>query len=255
MKRFFPLVGLTAVLVALFAPANAGAEYITVTLVDPTTITIATDLTGQLTSQFFTVPLIHGYYNDRAPTLVFQGPNVESNDSDGGAGQVPGTPEVGTSFLDQVEPGFADSIDNAINWISPDSTPGNTLYDTFTFKGPGASPDNSFLFTSDNAVPTFGLQGQSICYGDPYPPGTGAPAGGLPVDCPIVPYGTVINAFYDLEGAVNDVPFDEHGAITITFIDDAAAAPEPATCWMMVVSGICGAALLRRRLLDSGNPR
>jgi hypothetical protein len=236
VKRIFGLI-LTAVLVAVFVPANASGASITVTEINPTTITIATDLTGLLTSQFMTLSLVHGYYNPRAPYLVSQGPNVETNDT-GSIPEYSGALLVGDSVLDVPNSrGVSGSVWNAINWLDPESTPGNPLYDTLDFDGPAPAPAQSFLFTSDNAVPTFGIQGAGICYGD----------SGFPVDCPIVPYGTVVNAFYTLEWDANNVGYDDYGAITVTFIDDAAGAPEPAT-WMMMLSGIGGAALLRRRL-------
>jgi len=246
----FSLFGLTAVLVAVFVPADAfaGSVYITVTETTPTTITIDTNLTGLLTSQFITLPLLPGYYNNRAPNLVFQGPNVETNDT-GSIDQYSGTLLVGDSLMDVPDlNSYAGTVDNAINWLDPESTPGNPLYDTLVFDGPAPPPSESFLFSSDNELPTVGLQGESICYGDT----------AFPTDCPIVPYGTVVNAFYTLEWDTSNpsAAYDDYGAITITFIDraDEAGTPEPAT-WMMLLSGIGGAALLRRRLLDSGNPQ
>jgi len=238
MPRSLSLFGLTPVMFAVFLPANAFGSFITVTETTPTSITIATDLTGLLTSSSFTVPLLHGYYNPRAPLLQFQGPDVESNDSDGGAGQSPGELLVGNSLIDVPNPTNAGTVDNAINWLEPESTPGHPLYDTLVFDGPDAPPDNSFLFTSDNQVPTVGLQGEAICYG----------ALSSPVDCPIVPYGTVINAYYSLQWSVSSVPYDHHGPLTITFIDHSGEVPTPEpTTWFLMLPALGAAALLRRR--------
>lgn len=237
MKRFFPLFGLMAVLVAVFVPANAFADgaYITVTETTPTTITIDTNLTGTLSSQSIPLTLFPGYFNNRAPNLVFRGPSVETNDS-GSIDQYPGTLEIGDSLVGTLNPGYAGSVDNAINWLDPGSTPGNPLYDTLVFDGPGPVPDTSFLFSSENEVPTVGLQGAAICYDD----------AGSPVGCPVVPYGTVVNASYYLGWGANQT----YGPITITFVDDVVATPEPATGMMLLTmfTWIGAAAFLRRCL-------
>jgi hypothetical protein len=242
VKSFSPLF-LTAILVAVFVPANAFADdvYITVTETTPTTVTINTNLTGALTSQSLTMSLVPGYYNNRAPGLQFIGPDAKTNDTGGALGEYPGTLAIGDSLIDGPAVDYHGEDAAAINWLDPKSTPSTPLYDTLDVSGPGPVPDTSFLFSSDNEVPTVGLQGAGICYGD----------NGFPVDCPIVPYGTVVNAFYNLRWGSNDT----YGPITVTFIDqaDVAVTPEPAT-WIMMLFGIGGAALLRRRLLGSGNP-
>jgi hypothetical protein len=212
-KSSLTACGLAAALAITIFPARSFADiaaYITVTETSPSTVRLDTNLTGFLNAQSFTIQLFRGGYYPPGDPYSWSGPNVRANDisSQTNVGDL----VVGDNLREVPNPYSvgAEGVADFINWLDPASTPGHPLYDTLAYQSFGYS----MAFATQNELPNFGVINGG-CYNDL----------GIPVPCPIAPYGTVINNYYNLSWSVHNAPYDTLGRLTTTFV--AEATPEP----------------------------
>jgi len=237
-KSSLPICGLAAWLALAIVPERSFADiaaYITLTETSPTTLVITTNLPGYINASPLVVPLGPGY--DPPGTSYQFGADAVAADPSGDIRF--GELVMGGINMDQLNGEFnPDGSVAFVNWLDPGSTPSDPLYDTVAIPGFGYT----IAFASQNELPSFGITNGG-CYND----------SGIPVSCPVLPYGTVFQDYYNLGWTVDNVPFDAYGPLTVTFID-AAATPEPEYLGLIVL-GLSGLFIGARRRRDSRGSR
>ena len=124
-------------------------------------------------------------------------------------------------------------IIHAVNWREAENS--NT-FNTVLFEGSGNSGQTVIYYTSDNAVPDFGI---SPCNNGP---------------CPIVPAGTSYQMAYSiLTGPFASILYQ--GTLDVTFTDlgdSPSATPLPST-WFLLLSGFVGLGFFAYRGAKKGS--